>query len=119
MQHSKKRCPQCKKYKDLDQFHECKSNSDGLQGRCKPCNNRTRNTNKKTLIIPIEIDGETVDHRYCKACEELKPLDQFVRNGRDGRRAWCSTCLNEKHRKSYAIRKALKGSKQNRAKAIA
>lgn len=37
MQQSKKRCPQCKKYKDLDQFHECKSNFDGLQGRCKPC----------------------------------------------------------------------------------
>ncbi|TBX55210.1 hypothetical protein E0M27_17340 [Bacillus mycoides] len=108
-----------KKSKDLDQFHECKANPDGLQSRCKLCNNRTRNTNKKTMIIPIEIDGKTVDHRYCKACEELKPLDQFVKNGRGGRRAWCSTCLNEKHRKSYAIRKALKGSKQDRARAIA
>ncbi|PFM63988.1 hypothetical protein COJ48_13575 [Bacillus cereus] len=119
MQRNKKQCSYCKESRDFDQFHECKANPDGLQLRCKPCNNRTRNTNKKTLIIPIEIDGETVDHRYCKACEELKTLDQFVRNGRGGSRAWCSTCLNEKHRKSYAIRKVLKGSKQDRAKAIA
>ncbi|PGC04398.1 hypothetical protein [Bacillus toyonensis] len=119
MQQSKKRCPQCKKYKDLDQFHECKSNFDGLQGRCKPCNNRTRNTNKKTLIIPVEIDGEMIDHRYCKTCEELKPLDQFFKNGRGGRKAHCKPCHIEKVKKSKAIREALKNNRPDQAKAIA
>ncbi|MFD6508746.1 hypothetical protein [Bacillus sp. NPDC060175] len=118
MQH-KKQCSYCKKSKDLNQFHECKAKPDGLQSRCKPCNNYTRNTNKKTLIISVEIDGEMIEHRYCKKCEELKPLDQFAKNGRGGRKAHCKPCHIEKVKKSKAIREALKNNRPDQAKAIA
>ncbi|MGH0682997.1 hypothetical protein [Bacillus mycoides] len=115
----KKQCTYCKKSKDLDQFHESKASPDGLQNRCKPCNNRTRNTNKKTLIIPIEIDGETIHHRYCKNCGELKPLDQFIKNGRGGWKAHCKPCFVGKVKKSNAIREALENNRPDQARAIA
>ncbi|WP_001163848.1 hypothetical protein [Bacillus cereus] len=118
MQH-KKQCSYCKKSKDLDQFHECKAKPDGLQSRCKSCNNYTRNTNRRTLIIPIEINGEMIDHRYCRTCEELKLLDHFVKNGRGGRKAHCKPCFAEKVKKSKAIREALKDPRPDQARVIA
>ena len=32
-----KRCTHCKEPKPLDQFHKCRSRSDGLNNKCKPC----------------------------------------------------------------------------------
>ncbi|MEK4839996.1 hypothetical protein [Bacillus sp. FSL L8-0152] len=107
MQHNKKQCTYCKKSKDLDQFHHCEGNPDGLQYRCKPCNNHTKNTNRRVLIVPLEIGGETIDHRYCKDCEELKPLDRFNRNGRGGKKTLCKPCDRLKQRKSRAVKRAL------------
>ncbi|MDA1527236.1 hypothetical protein [Bacillus cereus group sp. TH260-2LC] len=107
MQNNKKQCAYCRKMKERTEFHEMQASPDGLQYRCKPCNNQTKNTNTRILIVPIETDGETIDHRYCKACEELKPLDNFTENGRGGKRALCKTCIRSKSRRSRAMKKAL------------
>lgn len=95
----KKQCTFCREMKDTTKFHRCEKNPDGLQHRCKPCNNNTKNTNKRVLIVPIEIH-----HRYCKVCGDLKPLDSFPKNGRGGTRPLCKPCHSEKRRKSYAMR---------------
>ncbi|OOZ90068.1 hypothetical protein [Bacillus cereus] len=82
-----------------------------MQARCKPCNGAAKSTNTHTLIIPIEVDGELVDHRKCKGCGDTLPLRKFYKNGRGGYKPRCAMCENEKIRKGKAILKALKSEK--------
>ncbi|EJS13679.1 hypothetical protein [Bacillus cereus] len=108
-----KYCACCGKMKYTTDFHKRAASSDGLQPRCKPCNLRARNNNKYTLIVPVEVDGIESDHRYCKMCEDLKPLDEFPSSGRGGKKAQCKQCYSKKIRKGKAMKKALAEKRNN------
>jgi len=106
---NKKQCSYCRKVKWLEDFHNHARTPDGKQTRCKPCNGATRTTSAFTSLIPIEVNGEIIDHRECKDCGETLPLDIFHRNGRGGHIPRCRMCYNARIRKGKAILKALKG----------
>lgn len=108
-----KYCACCGKMKYTTDFHKKEASRDGLQYCCKPCNLRARNNNKHTLIVSVEVDGKEIDHRYCKICEDLKPLDEFPSSGRGGKKAQCKPCYNKKIRKSKAMKKALAAKRDN------
>ncbi|MED2208086.1 hypothetical protein P4159_09855 [Bacillus thuringiensis] len=77
---------------------------DGKQTRCKPCNVASKTTNKWTPIIQIEVNGEVIDHRECKDCDDTLPLDSFYRNGRGGFKPRCKMCYNARIEKAKAMR---------------
>ncbi|KXX87878.1 MULTISPECIES: hypothetical protein [Bacillus] len=110
---NKKQCTKCRKMKWLEDFHKSSKAHDGLQSRCKPCNVAAKTTNTHTLIIPIEVSGEIIDHRECKDCGDTLPLDSFYSNGRGGSKPRCKMCYNARDRKSKAIRRALNGEFMN------
>ncbi|QWI41643.1 hypothetical protein FC701_32250 [Bacillus mycoides] len=108
---NKKQCSYCRKVKYLDDFHNHARTPDGKQTRCKPCNGATRTTYAFTPLIPIEVNGEIIDHRECTDCGETLPLDSFHRNGRGGHIPRCKMCYNARIERSKAIRQALTSEK--------
>ncbi|WP_249712024.1 hypothetical protein [Bacillus cereus] len=106
---NRKQCSYCRKVKNLEGFHNHARTFDGKQTRCKPCNGATRTTFVFTPLIPIEVDGKSINHRECKDCGDTLPLNSFYSNGRGGVKPRCKMCYNARIRKGKAILKALKG----------
>ncbi|PHG78323.1 hypothetical protein [Bacillus wiedmannii] len=108
---NKKQCTYCRIVKSLEEFHNHVRMYDGKQTRCKPCNGAAKSTNTHTLIIPIEVNGEIIDHRECKDCGDTLPSGSFYKNGRGGVKPRCKMCYNARIERSKAIRQALTSEK--------
>ncbi|GAA4710495.1 endonuclease VII domain-containing protein [Phytohabitans rumicis] len=99
-----RRCRDCGEWKPLDVFCANPKRPDGKGSYCKPCfNERSKASYARRVKANFDRDvrhGRVVPegHRYCPACEAIKPLDDFPRNRSDstGYASYCKPCHNAK-----------------------
>jgi peptide methionine sulfoxide reductase MsrB len=102
-----KRCRDCEQDKPLDEFWRNKSSPDGLATYCIPCFKRRnraaseRRAAREGRVMrdpsnrPVDVsDG----HRYCPSCQQVLPIEDFVRNRRtkSGWGSYCRPCQRAK-----------------------
>lgn len=106
----KKRCIQCKELKGRKYFHRMLLAKDGLQPRCKSCNNerskawykrnRHKYTNQRSSHTPGYRKYDQVDEKACTQCGRVQVMEAFhyahvrVRDGSRARSAQCKDCHN-------------------------
>ncbi len=73
-----KRCSRCQEYKDINEFSQHNSSSDGFSTLCKAC-----------------VDNHL--GKRCSKCQEYKDINEFSRYGRskDGFSPLCEDCANK------------------------
>lgn len=115
-----KRCGKCKVVKLASLFSRCRSSRDGLQGRCKACDNAVKHeqhvrNSRRVVEIPSE--------KRCGKCKVNKPADQFnhCRSKVDGLQGRCKVCdkiarrdQSVRNRRDWARREALQGNAASR-----
>ena len=90
-----KRCPRCKKHKEVSCFSIARRNQDGLVTYCKPCAaaiSRVWHEKRKSTYRGSLVDGEKI----CNGCGNVKCLESFhvSKTSLDGRSAQCGECNN-------------------------
>lgn len=116
-----KLCSRCKKILPVSEFRKDKYQLNGLDYNCKSCRKLalTHKTVLKTVLKPknnsqnsikfnkskkhnpvITVNG--IESLKCKACENIKPLNQFHKdkNNLSGHKNFCKSCIAEKRKKS-------------------
>jgi hypothetical protein len=73
-----KRCPACGLTKPIDQFHRDRSRPDGATWTCAQCQNAQQARYRATHRTPTPAQLVPPDHKRCKTCQEVKPLDAFL-----------------------------------------
>lgn len=73
----KKRCPRCKKYKSSEFFHKSARRYDGLQGKCKQCQNEMYRLRRATSESVRKAYYEK-SQRYIKKYPERQQARMFV-----------------------------------------
>lgn len=107
MCNSKKKCSKCGEEKDLCEFHNDKSKSDGKRSECKSCIldqiRKVNNTDPKKYRISQKERKELFEKglKRCGFCKEEKDLCEFNNNKRnkDGKRNECKSCVLDFNRK--------------------
>lgn len=88
-----KTCSTCKKSLPTDCFGKASSRPDGLNGRCKACQNeagRKSRERRRARADTVEVPSE----KRCSGCFEVKVSADFVkdRNAANGLASRCRTC---------------------------
>ena len=97
-----KRCPKCKKWKTLEQFHKNKSVKDGYSFYCKECSLKLHKISYEKKRKPIRFLNRKHNPKgwICSHCGIFKIAELYHKNGNyaDGtqkRQSWCAECMNE------------------------
>lgn len=90
---SVKTCSSCKKSLPTDCFGKASARPDGLNGRCKPCQNestRKSRERRRARSSTVEVPSE----KRCSGCSVVKASADFVRdrNAASGLASWCKQC---------------------------
>ncbi len=94
---TEKRCGVCKEWKSLTEFGRNRSESDGLQTRCKTCRAEAARTHTKERRLAGALPTRhepTNEPKQCNKCGEVKTATAFGvnRSASDGRNATCREC---------------------------
>lgn len=95
-----KQCRKCLEIKPRSDFRLNSSNLDLLHSYCTLCNNGT--TGK--IIKPKDID--TITHKQCRYCLELKPRSEFSlrSSSKDRLQSYCKQCVNMSYQPKGVIK---------------
>lgn len=98
-----KRCGGCKKERPATEFWKDRSQSDGLQRKCKPCHRKATSSAAKRRRR--QDRQESPGHQRCTKCGRRKSLERFhrARDRRTGRRPTCKACVRE-YSKQHRLR---------------
>lgn len=102
-----KRCNRCHKTKELTEFYQDRSRSDGLSSKCKQCEYECRTLRYQKLKNRPANKIPNIESKRCRKCDEVKPVAEFypaLRN-KDGYDCWCKSCVKKQHQ-SYHRRLA-------------
>ena len=105
-----KTCCVCQQTKSSHAFKADKRSKDGLTGICRFCvNQRLRASYQQDRVGPLE--------KLCPVCGEVKPIDNFYRDGRHstGRQTYCQRCQYDKvlgHKRRHPERYLLANAKR-------
>lgn len=103
-----RRCRDCSEWKALDQFCASSKRPGGRGSYCKLCfNERSKASYARRVRAKFDREvreGRVVPegHRFCPACNAVKPFDAFPRNRADasGYATYCKPCHNTKTRET-------------------
>lgn len=106
-----KRCVVCKLTKSLNNFNENRAFKDGLQGTCRECQKKYRDSNR---LKPINTE---ISELYCNKCSLIKSINNFKisKTSPRGYDYWCNDCRKLYRKRFYKIN-ANKISEQSRKK---
>jgi len=91
-----KPCSKCNTYKPLNDFHKCKTTTDGLQSSCKQCR-RSRwltPTGVKKRADKLLLFAQGL--KRCAKCNQIKCLSEFSLSNSSaiGVKTRCKSCIN-------------------------
>ena len=86
-------CSGCKTEKSSNTFNKNRAERDGLQSKCRECNEKMRKEYLETPLDPVPAE------KFCTYCKLEKRSLEFNKNsaGKDGLQSWCKSCDREKH----------------------
>jgi len=94
-----KHCSGCKEWKALKEFGKDKEKWDGLQNRCKVCQNIDSEKRRRKLGIKPQrtehrFEG-ALEKKHCSKCNKWKVLKEFSKNKHkwDGLQVRCKVCM--------------------------
>ncbi|KAK9851333.1 hypothetical protein WJX84_005631 [Apatococcus fuscideae] len=84
-------CTRCEQELPAASFHKDRNKSDGLRGRCKPCESLNQTARRITRAPVLE---PTVPSKVCRRCGEQKAAADFCRKKQrsDGLDSYCKDC---------------------------
>ena len=85
-------CSQCKKHKELDDFHKLQKGLYGRHSMCKHCRKNARILQSQQKVIKTNI------YLVCSDCNIKKHCSEFYinRSSNCGYQSYCKTCQKEK-----------------------
>lgn len=89
-QKEEKACTKCKVVKPFGEFAKRALSKDGLQYRCKECQNESK-------APKSEGEDMKAKKKQCSRCKADKTADQFSKSSssKDGLQHWCKLCVKE------------------------
>ena len=99
---TRKRCRDCGEAKPIVEFWKWKGSKDGRALHCRDCfgfrNTETRSRRRERQGLPATVPKRQalvtpVGIKWCRDCQEIKPLEEFVVSERaGGRGTYCKPC---------------------------
>ena len=91
-------CSQCKKHKELNDFHKLQKGLYGRHSMCKMCRKKTRILRSRQKVIKTNI------YLVCSDCNTQKHCSEFYinRSSNCGYQSYCKTCQTLKISKSMS-----------------
>lgn len=95
-------CPKCSTLKERTKFYKSSPERDGLQTRCKACQNiEARERMRRHAIKHAGKPPENFVGKVCPGCEIAKPREEFyaAKHTATGFNVYCKPCAIGRHRK--------------------